>query len=133
MSSILDENSHHRKEKMLRTTCFLCHGGCTLLAQVRDGELIKVQGDPEGPLNRGSICEKGNAAIQYINSPYRLRYPLKRAGKRGEGKWERISWDEALDATAKKLTDKGQIWRGKHCLCLGHRQGRTQLSPAKFL
>lgn len=90
---------------MLRTTCFLCHGGCTLLAHVRDGELIKIQGDPEGPLNRGSICEKGNAAIQYVNSPYRLRHPLKRAGKRGGGKWERISWEEALDATAKKLTE----------------------------
>ena len=92
-------------EKVLRTTCFLCHGGCILLAHVKDGKLIKLEGDPEGPLNLGSICEKGSAAVQYVYSPYRLKYPLKRAGERGEGRWERISWEEALDTTAKKLME----------------------------
>ncbi|MFC1861612.1 molybdopterin-dependent oxidoreductase, partial [Chloroflexota bacterium] len=53
----------------------------------------------------GSICEKANSAIQYVYSPYRLQYPMKRVGKRGEGKWERISWDEALDTIAAKLQE----------------------------
>ncbi|MDP2917045.1 MAG: molybdopterin-dependent oxidoreductase [Dehalococcoidia bacterium] len=90
--------------KVLKTACYLCHGGCILLAHVKDGKLIKMEGDPDGPHNRGSICEKGNAAIQYIYGPHRLKYPMKRVGKRGENKWQRISWDEALDTIAEKLT-----------------------------
>jgi len=89
--------------RILRTGCYMCHGGCILLAHVKDGKLIKMEGDPNGPHNRGSICEKANAAVQYIYGPSRLKYPLKRAGKRGEGKWQRISWDEALDTVAEKL------------------------------
>ena len=106
MDSKLNKIADKRdKERIIKTTCFLCHGGCTLLAHVRDGKLIKVYGDPEGPLNLGSICEKGNAAIQYVYSPFRLKYPLKRAGKRGEGKWKRISWEEALEITANRLME----------------------------
>ncbi|MFQ5486288.1 MAG: molybdopterin-dependent oxidoreductase, partial [Desulfobacterales bacterium] len=91
------------KDGILKTTCFLCHGGCVLQAHIREGKLVNLQGDPKGPLNLGSICEKGIAAVQYVYSPYRLRHPLKRAGKRGAGKWKRISWDEALDTTANNL------------------------------
>ncbi|MFC1861569.1 molybdopterin-dependent oxidoreductase, partial [Chloroflexota bacterium] len=93
------------REKVLKTTCYLCHGGCILLAHVRDGKLVKLEGDPDGPHNRGSICEKANAAIQYVYSPYRLKYPLKRVGERGEGKWQRISWDEALDTVVERLQE----------------------------
>ncbi len=84
-----------------------------MLAAVRDGKLLKLQGDPDGHINLGSICEKGSAAVQYVYSPYRLKYPLKRAGKRGEGKWQRITWEEALDTTAKKLTEIRDRWGGE--------------------
>lgn len=94
-----------RGDKVLKTACFLCHGGCVLVAHVKNGRLVKLEGDPGGPLNLGSICEKGNAAIQYVYSPYRLTYPLKRAGERGGGKWKRISWDEALEITANRLAE----------------------------
>ncbi len=72
-------------------------------AHVKEGRLKNLEGDPGGPLNLGSICEKGKAAVQFVYSPYRLRHPLKRAGKRGGGKWKRITWDEALDTTAHNL------------------------------
>ena len=104
-SPFRDRMTIKMNKRVLRTTCFLCHGGCTLLAHVKEGKLTKLEGDPEGPLNRGSICEKGAAAVQYLYSPYRLQYPLKRAGGRGEGKWKRISWDEALETTANKLME----------------------------
>ena len=91
--------------KILKTMCYLCHGGCILLAHVKDGKLVKMEGDPDGPHNRGSICEKANAAVQYVYSSYRLKYPMKRVGKRGEGKWQRISWDEALDTIATRLQE----------------------------
>jgi len=99
----IDMKSANGREKILKTTCYLCHGGCILLAHVRDGKLVKFEGDPEGPHNRGTLCEKANAAIQYVNSPYRLKYPMKRAGERGEGKWQRISWEEALDTITEKI------------------------------
>ena len=90
-------------EKIIRTTCHLCHGGCILLSHMKDGELQYMEGDPEGPHNRGSICEKALAAKQYLSSPYRLRYPMKRTGKRGEGKWQRITWDEAMETVVDRL------------------------------
>jgi anaerobic selenocysteine-containing dehydrogenase len=91
------------REKILKTACYMCHGGCILLAHVRDGKLVKLEGDPDGPHNRGTLCEKANAAIQYVYSPYRIKYPMKRVGERGEGKWQRITWDEALDTVVEKI------------------------------
>ena len=79
------------------------HGGCALLVGVRDNTIVQVKGDPEGYLNRGYTCYKGRVSADRLAHPNRLRYPLKRAGKRGEGKWQRISWEEALDETAKNL------------------------------
>jgi len=90
-------------EKIVKTACYLCHGGCILLAHVRDGKIVRMEGDPDGPHNRGVICDKALSTVQYMYSPYRIKYPMKRVGERGEGKWERISWEEALDTIAEKL------------------------------
>ncbi|MDP2916820.1 MAG: molybdopterin-dependent oxidoreductase [Dehalococcoidia bacterium] len=110
--------------KILKTTCYICHGGCILLAHVKDGKLVKMEGDPDGPHNRGSICERALAAVQYVYSPYRLKYPLKRMGERGEGKWQRISWDEALDT----VVDRVQYYKknyGGHSLAYAWGTGRV--------
>jgi anaerobic selenocysteine-containing dehydrogenase len=79
------------------------HGGCALLVGVKDNEIVQVKGNPEGFLNKGYTCYKGRVSPDRLNHPDRLRYPLRRVGKRGEGKWQRISWDEALDETAQNL------------------------------
>jgi len=79
------------------------HGGCALLVGVKDNRIEQVKGDPHGYLNRGYTCYKGRVSGDRLTHPERLRYPLKRAGKRGEGKWMRITWDEALDETAQNL------------------------------
>jgi anaerobic selenocysteine-containing dehydrogenase len=81
------------------------HGGCGILAHVEDGRIKKIEGDPDCPLNRGTICAKGLAQIERLNHPDRLTYPMKRMGNRGEGKWARISWDEALETIAKKINE----------------------------
>jgi anaerobic selenocysteine-containing dehydrogenase len=84
---------------------------------VEDGKIIKIKGMKEHPYNRGVLCPKGLAAHQIISDPCRLKYPLKRTGARGEGKWARISWDEALETIAGKLTAlKGEF--GAECLGL---------------
>ncbi len=90
--------------RWVKTHCArMDHGGCGLLVEAGGNDILQVRGDPEGYLNKGYTCFKGRVSAERLNHPNRLRYPLKRAGKRGEGKWQRISWDEALDETAKNL------------------------------
>ncbi|MDI6756233.1 MAG: molybdopterin-dependent oxidoreductase [Thermodesulfobacteriota bacterium] len=82
------------------------HGGCGLLLHVEKGKIVKIEGDPESPLNRGTVCAKGIAQLERLNHPERLRYPLKRAGAKGDGKWQRISWEEALSTIAQKIRER---------------------------
>ncbi|GAI11628.1 unnamed protein product, partial [marine sediment metagenome] len=77
---------------------------CGVLVTVEDGVITHIEGNPETP-TEGTMCSKGLSSIQHVDNPYRLKYPLKRAGKKGEGKWQRISWDEALDTIAQKIND----------------------------
>ena len=67
------------------------------------GKIRKFEGNPFHPGSRGRLCAKGPASINQINDPDRILYPLKRKGKRGEGQWERVSWDEALDDIAGRI------------------------------
>ncbi|MHB8105540.1 MAG: molybdopterin-dependent oxidoreductase, partial [Dehalococcoidales bacterium] len=90
--------------KIIKTTCKSCHGGCGALVTVQDGVIIHIEGNPEAP-TRGTMCSKGLSSIQHVGHPDRLKYPLKQMGKRGEGKWQRISWDEALDTIEQKMKD----------------------------
>ncbi len=85
--------------------CDMCLWRCGILAKVRDGEIIRVRGNPDHPRNKGKLCARGIAGRYQVTDPDRLKYPLLRAGKRGEGKWKRISWDEALDLWASKTAE----------------------------
>jgi anaerobic selenocysteine-containing dehydrogenase len=93
--------------KVVKSACFSCNSNCEVLVFVdeKSGEILKVEGDPESPITKGMLCAKGLAARDLVYNPERIGYPLKRVGKRGEGKWERISWDEALSTTAEKLLE----------------------------
>ncbi len=90
--------------RWMKTHCArMDHGGCRLLVGVKGNEIVQVKGDPEGYLNKGYTCFKGRVSPDRLTHPDRLRHPLKRAGERGEGKWQRVSWDQALDETAQNL------------------------------
>jgi len=89
--------------KTVRTICFDCHSRCGVIIEVEDNKLVSIKGDNEHPISRGYICMKAMAANEIINHPDRIRYPLKRVGKKGEGRFERISWDEALDTISERL------------------------------
>jgi anaerobic selenocysteine-containing dehydrogenase len=80
------------------------HGGCALLVGVKDNRIVQVKGDPEGFLNKGYTCFKGRVSPDRLSHPDRLKHPLKRVGERGGGKWQRISWEEALAETSENLT-----------------------------
>lgn len=85
------------------TACTMCPSECSLEAWVKDGRLIKIFGNDACPYNNGTCCAKGAAGVQFVYSPERNQYPLIREGGRGEGKFRRASWDEALDYVADKL------------------------------
>jgi len=90
---------------LVPTICFNCEAACGLLAYV-DKETLQIrkfEGNPEHPGSRGRNCAKGPATINQVNDPERILYPLKRAGRRGEGKWERTTWDEVLDTLAGRI------------------------------
>jgi anaerobic selenocysteine-containing dehydrogenase len=94
-----------RHYELIPTICFNCEAACGLLAYVdkESGRVKKFEGNPYHPGSRGRNCAKGPATINQVNDPERILYPMKRAGKRGEGKWERTTWDEALETIAQKI------------------------------
>ncbi len=92
-------------EKIVPTVCFLCSSGCGMLARITDGNLVKLEGNPMHPVNLGALCPKGQAAPELLYNPDRLTGPLRRVGDRGAGKWEKISWEEAVQIVAARLND----------------------------
>ncbi len=81
------------------------HGGCGIIVKVEDGKIVGIKGDQEDVFSRGYLCAKALASIEKINHPARLRYPLKRVGERGENRWQRISWEEALMVISQKFVE----------------------------
>jgi len=92
-------------KRTVRTVCQSSHFECGVIVHVEDGKVTKIEGDPHHPTSKGFICVKGRAQPELLYHPDRLKYPLRRSGERGDGKWERISWDEALGGIAEKLTE----------------------------
>jgi thiosulfate reductase/polysulfide reductase chain A len=95
--------------KMVTTICEQCVWRCGVIAKVENGVVKKLEGNPDHPNNFGKLCPRGNAGIETLYSPDRIKFPLIRAGARGSGLWRRASWDEALSYTAdqmKKIKDK---------------------------
>jgi anaerobic selenocysteine-containing dehydrogenase len=88
----------------VKAICRMCHGGCGTIVRVVNGRVAEVLGDKSNPINHGKLCAKaGTPAVEQLYHPDRLNYPLMRTGARGEGKWARVSWDEALDEIARRM------------------------------
>ncbi len=99
-----------RRYMLIPTICFNCESACGLLAYVDRTtlEIKKFEGNPVHPGSRGRNCAKGPATHNQVYDPERILYPLKRVGARGEGKWKRVTWDEALDDIAGKMRQSRQ-------------------------
>lgn len=115
--------------EVIRTCAFSppgCHAvGCGLKLFVKDGILIKVEGDPEHPITKGRLCVRCLSLKEYIYHPNRILYPQRRVGERGENTWERITWEEAYDEIMTK-TKALQAEFGPECaftLCGTGREG----------
>jgi anaerobic selenocysteine-containing dehydrogenase len=94
-----------RRYTIVPTTCFNCESACGLLAYVdkETGEIRKFEGNPEHPGSRGRNCAKGPATLNQIQDPDRILHPLKRVGERGGGRWQPVSWDDALNDIAARI------------------------------
>jgi len=101
----VEEKSVTNGETIVRTTsCFDCGGRCPLLLHVKDGVITRIEGDDfKDTEQQLRACLRGRAYRHWIYHPDRILYPLKRVGERGEGKFERISWDEAMDTIVREL------------------------------
>ena len=110
-------------DAVVKSHCRMCHGGCGVLVYTKGGKVAKIAGDPDCPINHGTLCTKGLASTQLAYHPDRLTYPVRRVGPKGSGKWERISWDEALDAIAGRMLDYKDRF-GAESIVLGYGTGR---------
>ena len=113
--------------RIIKSACRNCHGGCVADLYVENDKLIKILPDKDSPLSLGRMCPKGLHGLELLYHPDRIKYPLKRAGERGEGKWTRISWDEAYDILCEnylKITEK----YGKQAVSVGTGTGRHHMN-----
>jgi len=111
------------EEQIIKSVCRMCHGICGVLVHIKEGKVVKVKGDPDCPTNFGYTCPKGRASVEYLYHPQRLKYPLRRVGAKGENKWQRISWEEALDTIAGKVNETRAKY-GPHTISISQGTGR---------
>lgn len=101
--------------------CGLCGGACLVDVYCKDEKVIKVEGNHTLPMSNGRVCVKGAALKQSLYHPDRLLYPMKRVGERGEGKFERISWEEALQTITDKMAETKETYGAKATMIyVGH-------------
>lgn len=92
-----------KERQAIPTACWQCVTRDSMMGYVEDGRLVKLEGHPDSIRTLGKLCAKGQAGVNQVYFPDRILHPMKRVGKRGEHKWKRISWDEALDLIASRL------------------------------
>ncbi len=93
---------HQDGVEMIKSLCYFCHANCGVLAYVKDGDVIKIEGDPNYS-SQGGLCCRGTSALLHVNHPARINHVLKRVGEKGEGKWEQIPYDQGIQEVAERL------------------------------
>lgn len=91
------------EKRTVRSACRMCHGVCQVLVHLDGDRVVKITGDPDSPTSQGYLCPKGKASPELLYHPDRVTHPLRRMGSRGENKWQRISWNEALGEMEERL------------------------------
>jgi anaerobic selenocysteine-containing dehydrogenase len=121
--NIEKEMAAYGYDGVVKSHCRMCHGGCGVLVYTRSGRVAKIAGDPDCPINHGTLCSKGLASAQLAYHPDRLTQPARRIGPKGSGKWEPISWDEALDTIAERIQHY-KTGFGAESIVMGYGTGR---------
>jgi len=114
--------------------CLQCPSGCGLRIRSINHWPVKLEGIKDYPINRGRLCPKGQAGLQVLYDPDRIRHPLRRKGKRGEGGWEKILWDEAISLVTQRLKTLRKEGKSHHLMVLGGRyRGHMYELLARFM
>jgi thiosulfate reductase / polysulfide reductase chain A len=103
--------------------CDMCPWRCGVVVQSQNGVIKKIDGNPKDPKSRGLLCARRQAGPSFVYDPDRLRSPMIRTGERGEGKFKEVTWEEALDYTAEKLTALKESYGQESLAVLGHTSG----------
>ncbi len=98
-----EERADTAADRVVPGGCNICFNCCTVKFHFKNNKLVKITGNDDDPLLKGRVCPKSQLTLQMYHSEHRLLYPQKRVGARGEGRFERISWEQALDEIAEKL------------------------------
>ncbi|SFV53782.1 Thiosulfate reductase precursor [hydrothermal vent metagenome] len=120
--TITTKTSNEKKVEKIPTLCEMCVNKCAAIARVEDGIVTKLDPNPMFPKSRNMLCPRGNAGIQALYDPDRLKYPMIRIGKKGEGKFKRVTWDEAFTYITEKTTkilDEEKDNRSTFLFCTG--------------
>ncbi|MCP3923181.1 MAG: molybdopterin-dependent oxidoreductase [Desulfobacterales bacterium] len=100
--------------KIIKSSCRMCHGVCQVNVHLDGDKVVKVTGDPDSITSKGFICPKGKASPELLYHPDRITSPMRRVGKKGENKWEKISWDEALLEMSEKMNGIREIYGAEY-------------------
>ena len=119
-----------KKRKAIPSACWQCVARDGIICYVEDCRLVKIEGNPKLPRTNGKLCSRGQAGINQVYNPDRLLYPLKRVGKRGEGMWKRISWEEAINELTEKLSE---VIDAGHPEEIMFHYGRMKASSSKII
>lgn len=130
MNIFANNKADNRNYSIRKGWCGPCHHRCGVLVHLEDGRPVRVAGDPHHPMSYGLQCARGRLLLDHHNHPGRQNYPKKRVGGRGEGRWQRISWDQALDEIAARLIRQRQL-HGPETLAFSHGTYRTYGWPVK--
>lgn len=122
-SNVEKEMETYGYDSVVKSHCRMCHGGCGVLVYTKEGKVAKISGDPDCPINHGTLCSKAMASAKLAYHPDRLTYPVRRVGPKASGKWERISWGEALDTIAERILHYKSEF-GAESVVMGYGTGR---------
>ncbi|MDY0327436.1 MAG: molybdopterin-dependent oxidoreductase [Arcobacteraceae bacterium] len=111
-----------KEARLVPTLCEMCVNKCAAIARVEDGIVTKLDPNPYFPKSKNMLCARGNAGIQALYDPDRLKYPMIRVGEKGEGKFKRVTWDEAYEYIKEKtikILDEEEDNRSSFLFCAG--------------
>ena len=118
----------------VKSACTLCPGGCGISVRKVGNRAVKIEGLEGHPVNDGGICPLGLSGLQLLYGPTRVKTPLKRAGERGEGKWVKISWEDAIAEVGKKLSELREKGESDSVACIsGSDKGTVPALFKRFL
>ena len=121
------------EEQIISTACRACIANCGVQAHVKNGRVIRLEGEPLDPMSKGKLCAKGLSGISALYHPNRNKYPLIRVGERGGGRFRRASWDEALGMIADKLMQVKKDYGAEYVFCSTGGGGNPEIwSIARF-